>query len=186
MGSLSLGHWLIVLLIVVLVFGTGKLRNLGKDLRGAIKGFTEGMRSEPEGGSEAPGGRGAESGRLDRLLGSTGRLLAGGGRATGLGGGLRRRYAAGAQRPGVVGGRLGQPSVPDEGPPRALAERSDRGGRAVAGPDGGTGVRPIRQEPVRAPVARESPADLPLDGATATGRAGLPVASDRAAAKIGR
>ncbi len=44
MGSLSLGHWLIVLLIVVLVFGTGKLRNLGKDLGGAIKGFKEGMR----------------------------------------------------------------------------------------------------------------------------------------------
>ncbi len=48
MGSLSLGHWLIVLLIVVLVFGTGKLRNLGKDLGGAIKGFKEGMRSESE------------------------------------------------------------------------------------------------------------------------------------------
>jgi sec-independent protein translocase protein TatA len=49
MGSLSLGHWLIVLLIVVLVFGTGKLRNLGKDLGGAIKGFKEGMK---EGGAE--------------------------------------------------------------------------------------------------------------------------------------
>ncbi len=49
MGSLSITHWLIVLLIVVLVFGTGKLRNLGKDLGGAIKGFKEGMR---EGGSE--------------------------------------------------------------------------------------------------------------------------------------
>jgi sec-independent protein translocase protein TatA len=49
MGSLSLTHWLIVLLVVVLVFGTGKLRNLGKDLGGAIKGFKEGMR---EGGAE--------------------------------------------------------------------------------------------------------------------------------------
>jgi sec-independent protein translocase protein TatA len=49
MGSLSLTHWLIVLLVVVLVFGTSKLRNLGKDLGGAIKGFKEGMR---EGGSE--------------------------------------------------------------------------------------------------------------------------------------
>jgi sec-independent protein translocase protein TatA len=49
MGSLSLTHWLIVLLVVVLIFGTGKLRNLGKDLGGAIKGFKEGMR---EGGSE--------------------------------------------------------------------------------------------------------------------------------------
>ncbi|HEV3019958.1 MAG TPA: Sec-independent protein translocase subunit TatA [Burkholderiaceae bacterium] len=49
MGSLSLTHWLIVLLVVVLVFGTSKLRNLGKDLGGAIKGFKEGMR---EAGSE--------------------------------------------------------------------------------------------------------------------------------------
>jgi sec-independent protein translocase protein TatA len=50
MGSLSLTHWLIVLLVVVLIFGTGKLRNLGKDLGGAIKGFKEGMR---EGSDEA-------------------------------------------------------------------------------------------------------------------------------------
>ncbi|MBV8210539.1 MAG: Sec-independent protein translocase subunit TatA [Burkholderiaceae bacterium] len=49
MGGLSLGHWLIVLLVVVLIFGTGKLRHLGKDLGGAIKGFKEGMR---EGGAE--------------------------------------------------------------------------------------------------------------------------------------
>ena len=54
MGSLSIGHWLIVLVIVVLVFGTGKLKNLGKDLGGAIKGFKEGMR---DGGADpsAPG-----------------------------------------------------------------------------------------------------------------------------------
>jgi sec-independent protein translocase protein TatA len=51
MGSLSITHWLIVLLIVVLVFGTGKLRNLGKDLGGALKGFKEGMR---EGSEESP------------------------------------------------------------------------------------------------------------------------------------
>ena len=44
MGSLSIWHWLIVLLVVVLVFGTGKLKNLGKDLGGAIKGFKEGIR----------------------------------------------------------------------------------------------------------------------------------------------
>ena len=43
MGSLSVWHWLIVLAIVVLVFGTGKLKNLGKDLAGAINGFKEGM-----------------------------------------------------------------------------------------------------------------------------------------------
>lgn len=43
MGSLSIWHWLIVLVIVVLVFGTGKLKNMGKDLGGAIRGFKEGM-----------------------------------------------------------------------------------------------------------------------------------------------
>ena len=50
MGSLSPLHWLIVLLVVVLIFGTSKLRNLGKDLGGAIKGFKEGMK---EGSEEA-------------------------------------------------------------------------------------------------------------------------------------
>jgi sec-independent protein translocase protein TatA len=44
MGSLSIWHWLVVLLIVVLVFGTKKLRNIGEDLGGAVKGFKEGMR----------------------------------------------------------------------------------------------------------------------------------------------
>lgn len=38
-------HWLIVLLIIVLVFGTKKLRNIGHDLGSAIKGFKEGMRN---------------------------------------------------------------------------------------------------------------------------------------------
>jgi len=54
MGGLSIWHWLIVLIVIILVFGTGKLRNLGKDLGGAIKGFKEGMKdgeqaSEPDG-----------------------------------------------------------------------------------------------------------------------------------------
>jgi sec-independent protein translocase protein TatA len=44
MGSLSIWHWLIVLVIVMLVFGTKKLRNLGTDLGGAVKGFKEGMK----------------------------------------------------------------------------------------------------------------------------------------------
>jgi sec-independent protein translocase protein TatA len=48
MGSLSIWHWLIVLLVVVLVFGTKKLRNIGEDLGGAVKGFKEGMKSEEE------------------------------------------------------------------------------------------------------------------------------------------
>ena len=46
MGSLSIWHWLIVLLVVVLIFGTKKLRNLGSDLGGAVKGFKEGMRDD--------------------------------------------------------------------------------------------------------------------------------------------
>ena len=44
MGTLSIWHWLIVLLIVMLVFGTKKLRNIGEDLGGAVKGFKQGMR----------------------------------------------------------------------------------------------------------------------------------------------
>ena len=44
MGGLSIWHWLIVLLVVVLIFGTKKLRNIGQDLGGAVKGFKEGMR----------------------------------------------------------------------------------------------------------------------------------------------
>lgn len=48
MGTFSIWHWLIVLLVVVLIFGTKKLRNLGSDLGGAVKGFKEGMRSEDE------------------------------------------------------------------------------------------------------------------------------------------
>jgi len=48
MGSLSIWHWLIVLLVVVLIFGTKKLRNIGSDLGGAVKDFKEGMRSEDE------------------------------------------------------------------------------------------------------------------------------------------
>ena len=44
MGSLSIWHWLIVLVIVLLVFGTKKLRNIGEDLGGAVKGFKDGMK----------------------------------------------------------------------------------------------------------------------------------------------
>ena len=44
MGSFSIWHWLVVLLIVVLVFGTKKLTNIGKDLGGAVKGFKDGVK----------------------------------------------------------------------------------------------------------------------------------------------
>ena len=56
MGSFSIWHWLIVLLVVVLVFGTKKLRNIGSDLGGAVKGFKEGMKGEGE-KDAATGGR---------------------------------------------------------------------------------------------------------------------------------
>jgi sec-independent protein translocase protein TatA len=52
MGSFSIWHWLIVLLVIILVFGTAKLRNMGKDLGGAIKGFKEGIK---EGADEVAG-----------------------------------------------------------------------------------------------------------------------------------
>jgi sec-independent protein translocase protein TatA len=48
MGSLSIWHWLIVLLVVVLIFGTKKLRNLGTDLGSAVKGFKDGMKTEED------------------------------------------------------------------------------------------------------------------------------------------
>jgi len=50
MGSFSIWHWLIVLVIVMLIFGTKKLRNMGADLGGAVRGFKDGMR---EGGDKA-------------------------------------------------------------------------------------------------------------------------------------
>lgn len=53
MGSFSVWHWLIVLLIVVLIFGTKKLKNIGTDLGGAVKGFKEGMREGSENAASA-------------------------------------------------------------------------------------------------------------------------------------
>ena len=44
MGSFSIWHWLIVLLIVVMIFGTKKLKNMGTDLGSAVKGFKDGMK----------------------------------------------------------------------------------------------------------------------------------------------
>jgi sec-independent protein translocase protein TatA len=48
MGSISIWHWLIVLVIVLLIFGTKKLRNMGADLGGAVKGFKDGMKGGDE------------------------------------------------------------------------------------------------------------------------------------------
>lgn len=56
MGSFSIWHWLIVLVIVLLIFGTKKLRNIGSDLGGAVKGFKDGMKGgeEPKKPGEIP------------------------------------------------------------------------------------------------------------------------------------
>ena len=53
MGSFSVWHWLIVLVIVLLIFGTKKLRNVGQDLGGAVKGFKDGMKAENAGDKPA-------------------------------------------------------------------------------------------------------------------------------------
>jgi sec-independent protein translocase protein TatA len=46
MGSFSIWHWLIVLLIVMMIFGTKKLRNMGSDLGGAVKNFKDAVKDE--------------------------------------------------------------------------------------------------------------------------------------------
>ncbi|CDG80748.1 Sec-independent protein translocase subunit TatA [Janthinobacterium agaricidamnosum] len=48
MGSLSIWHWLIVLVIVMLVFGTKKLGNMGSDIGKAVKGFKDGVKGEED------------------------------------------------------------------------------------------------------------------------------------------
>jgi sec-independent protein translocase protein TatA len=51
MGSFSIWHWLIVLVVVIAIFGTKKLRNVGSDLGAAVKGFKDGMK---DGSADAP------------------------------------------------------------------------------------------------------------------------------------
>lgn len=63
MGSFSIWHWLIVLVIVMLVFGTKKLRNIGADLGGAVRGFKDGVRE----GSD----KSAEDGAAPQVTGKT-------------------------------------------------------------------------------------------------------------------
>ena len=54
MGSFSIGHWLIVLVVVLLVFGTKKLKNIGSDLGGAVKGFKDARKEEQNKPTELP------------------------------------------------------------------------------------------------------------------------------------
>jgi sec-independent protein translocase protein TatA len=68
MGTFSIWHWLIVLLIVVMVFGTKKLKNIGSDLGGAVKGFKDGMKdgSAPEEKPAAPPAVAANAASADK------------------------------------------------------------------------------------------------------------------------
>ena len=70
MGSFSIWHWLIVLLIVVMVFGTKKLKNIGSDLGGAVKGFKDGMKegatSDDAQAANAPAGQVTNAAAADK------------------------------------------------------------------------------------------------------------------------
>jgi sec-independent protein translocase protein TatA len=60
MGSFSIWHWLIVLLVVVLIFGTKKLKNIGADLGGAVKGFKDGVKGANDAADDAAAGAPAQ------------------------------------------------------------------------------------------------------------------------------
>ncbi len=80
MGGLSIWHWLIVLLVVVLIFGTKKLRNIGQDLGGAVKGFKEGMKgaeTEADAAKTAETPPGADQRDDDRRRGQEGKDVVG-------------------------------------------------------------------------------------------------------------
>lgn len=63
MGTWSIWHWLVVLLIVLLVFGTKKLRNIGADLGGAVRGFKDGMKESAADKEAGGAGQSQLSGR---------------------------------------------------------------------------------------------------------------------------
>ncbi|MCC7059381.1 MAG: Sec-independent protein translocase subunit TatA [Burkholderiaceae bacterium] len=65
MGSMSIWHWLIVLVIIMMVFGTKKLRNMGSDLGGAVRGFKEGVKEGTEKASAESQGQGAAAKTID-------------------------------------------------------------------------------------------------------------------------
>ncbi len=65
MGSFSVWHWLIVLVVVLLIFGTKKLKNIGSDLGGAVKGFKQAMNEEQKQPTELPRNSEAGSSTID-------------------------------------------------------------------------------------------------------------------------
>ena len=62
MGIFDWKHWIVILVVVVLVFGTKKLRNIGSDLGGAVRGFKDGVK---EGTADKPAETGATSQKID-------------------------------------------------------------------------------------------------------------------------
>lgn len=66
MGSFSIWHWLIVLLIVVMVFGTKKLKNIGSDLGGAVKGFKDGMKDGGQAADATPAAQVGQDARSEK------------------------------------------------------------------------------------------------------------------------
>ena len=55
MGTWGIGHWVILLIIVLVIFGTKKLRNMGADLGGAVRGFKDGVRDSSAEKTAEPG-----------------------------------------------------------------------------------------------------------------------------------
>lgn len=68
MGSFSIWHWLVVLAIVLVIFGTKKLRNLGGDLGSAIRNFKESMKSEEDKQAEASSPEARKLGEAPRVV----------------------------------------------------------------------------------------------------------------------
>ena len=66
MGSFSIWHWIIVALVVLLVFGTKKLKNLGGDLGSAVKGFKDGMKDGTAGDATADKAAVADQTKADK------------------------------------------------------------------------------------------------------------------------
>ena len=64
MGTFSIWHWIVVLVIVLLIFGTKKLRNLGSDLGGAIKSFKHSMKDDGETTPSPTAGNDAEDKKI--------------------------------------------------------------------------------------------------------------------------
>ena len=71
MGTFSIWHWLVVLIIVLLIFGTKKLRNIGSDLGGAIKSFKDSMKE----GAESPEPEAGEDTEPKKVTGRSGRVI---------------------------------------------------------------------------------------------------------------